>query len=391
MDSKIEKSIIKFLTKEANLEELQTLELWINNPKNESLFLDYIKTNAYSNKILKTYDKKDAKKIIANRIKQEKKKTKNYRIIKYAAAAIVIGLLSTGYFYKDKWFNTNTPIEPTPAIVNTNIILPGTDKATLTLEDGSIVTLEKGKTLQTQHASSNGKEIVYTKTKKETALKPKDIVYNYLNIPRGGQYHVVLSDSTEVWLNSESLLKFPVEFVEGSPREVELVYGEAYFDVSPSSAHNGSRFQVIHQGQNIEVLGTEFNLKAYKDETNIYTTLVEGSVALMYNKQKQTLVPNQQSKINTNSHNIEIYPVDVNAETSWRKGLFTFKGKPLKNIMKVISRWYDVDVIFLNKDLESLKFNGVLGKDQNIEEILSIMKTNTINNYQIKGKTIVLK
>ena len=391
MHPNIEQSIIKFLTKEANLEELQQLELWINNPENEAAFLEYIKTNTFANRVLKTYNKEQAKRLIAQRIKQEQKKTKSYNIFKYAAAVVVFGLLTTGYLYKDKWLNEGVPINTTPIIVNTNTILPGTDKATLTLEDGSIVTLEKGKTIQTQNANSNGEKIVYASKLKKSVVTPKEIAYNYLNIPRGGQYHVVLSDGTEVWLNSESLLKFPVEFIEGETRKVELVYGEAYFDVSPSSAHNGATFNVMHQGQNIEVLGTEFNLKAYKDETHIYTTLVEGKVALGYNDQKQTLAPNQQSSLDINNNSFEIYTVDVNAETSWRKGLFTFKGKPLKNIMKVISRWYDVDVIFMDNSLESLKFNGVLGKDQNIEEVLSIMKTNTISNYEIKGKTIILK
>ncbi|WP_223548951.1 FecR family protein [Aestuariivivens sp. NBU2969] len=388
MNSNIEQFIIKFLTKEANLEELLQLELWINNPENETLFLEYIKTNTYANRVLKTYNKEQAKKIIAKRIKQEKRKTKSYNILKYAAV-IIFGLLTTGYLYKNKWFNQDTP-NTIPTVVNTNAILPGSDKATLTLEDGSIVILEKGKTMQTQNASSNGEQIVYT-TQKNKDAKPKEIAYNYLNIPRGGQYHLVLSDGTAVWLNSESLLKYPVTFAEGLPREVELVYGEAYFDVSPSIEHNGSTFNVINQGQNIEVLGTQFNIKAYQDETIIYTTLVEGEVIISYNEKKRILAPNQQSSIDINNQTIDIYPIDVNTEISWRKGLFTFKGKPLKNIMKVLSRWYDVDVIFLNKDLESLKFKGVLGKDQNIEEVLAIMKTNTINDYEIKGKTIVLK
>lgn len=390
MNSNIERSIIKFLTKEATLQELQQLELWINNPENEVSFLEYIKTNTYANRVLKTYDKEHAKRIIAKRIKQVKKKNKSYNILKYAAAVVFIGLLTFGFLYKNKWLNHITPVNSHPTIVNTIPIVPGSDKATLTLEDGSIVILEKGKTLQTQNANSNGEQIVYT-TQKNKTVKPKEIVYNYLNIPRGGQYHVVLSDGTDVWLNSESLLKYPIAFIDGMPRKVELVYGEAYFDVSPSSEHDGSTFNIVTQGQNIEVLGTEFNIKAYRDETNIYTTLVEGKVTVSYDGRKQILVPNQQSNININNSSINVYPVDVKTETSWRQGLFTFKGKPLKNIMKVLSRWYDVDIVFIDKSLESLKFKGVLSKDQDIEEVLAIMKTNTIKDYEINGKTIILK
>jgi hypothetical protein len=388
MDSKIEKSIIKFLTKEANLEELRALELWISNPKNEALFKEYIKTNAFANRIYIKYDKKSAKENIGCLIKQQSNNAiqKRYGIIKYAAAAIVIGFLFTGYFYKDGWFTVNSP-EPVLPIVTPNTILPGTDSAILTLEDGSSVMLEEGKNLQTKNASSNGKQIVY-KTKGQ---KTKEVVYNYLTIPRGKQYHVVLSDSTTVWLNSESQLKYPIEFIDGSPREVELVYGEAYFEVSPSSKHKGSKFIVMNQEQKIEVLGTAFNIKAYKDESNIYTTLVEGKVAIDYHKKTQILKPSEQANINVESNAINVYQVDVNTEVSWKNGLFIFKGKSLKSIMKVLSRWYDIDVVFMNKELERIKFNGVLGRDQNMEEILTIMKTNTIDDYQINQGILILK
>src|SRR5690606_24930608 len=192
-------------------------------------------------------------------------------IIGYAAAAVVTGLLMTGYFLKDSVF-TRT-IETKPRIVNKNIDT-GSDKATLTLEDGSHIVLGKGTSYNTQNARSNGEKIVYGAAESDIAK----VVYNFLTVPRGGQFHVVLSDGTEVWLNSESQLKYPVNFKKGQTRQVELVYGEGYFVVSPSSDHGGTKFVVFNQFQEIEVLGTEFNIKAYKEEENIYTTLVEGKV-----------------------------------------------------------------------------------------------------------------
>ncbi|WP_339916910.1 FecR family protein [Yeosuana marina] len=307
---------------------------------------------------------------------------------KYVAAAIVIGVLTTTYFLKDNIFNSY--VEPSPTIVNTNTdnIEPGTDKATLTLEDGSVVILEKGDTYQTQNANSNGQQIVYKPVKQN----PSEIVYNYLTIPRGGQFFIKLSDGTQVWLNSESQLKYPVSFIEGETRKVELVYGEAYFDVSPSTQHKGSKFQVFNKSQLVEVIGTEFNIKAYKDESNIYTTLVEGKVAISSDSQREKLIPGQQSNLNLENKNITISKVDVNAETSWRNGIFSFRGKPLKDIMKVISRWYDVDVVFENKKLEDITFKGVLGKNQDIQEILETIKSlSVIKNYEINGKQIILK
>ena len=303
---------------------------------------------------------------------------------KYAVAAVFIGFITTSYIFRTNNI-LNTPQDDTLEIVNT--IVPGTDKATLTLEDGSLMVLEQGASFKTKNANSNGQEIVY----KNVKSKASAIKYNYLTIPRGGQYFVKLSDGTQVYLNSESQLKYPVHFIEGQTRKVELVYGEAYFDVSPSTEHKGAKFKVINNAQEVEVLGTEFNIKAYKDDPNIYTTLVEGKVVVANNDSKQSLVPNQQFKLNTETNNFSVTKVDVNEFISWKDGVFQFVNKPLKDIMKVLSRWYDVDIIFENKALESIEFIGTINKNLSIEEVLSIMKSFSIKNYEIKGKTLILK
>lgn len=297
------------------------------------------------------------------------------------AASIMLLISITLLFNKKDATKINTPT------VATKNILIGSDKATLTLEDGSVVALEKGKAYSTGKVSSNGEKLVYnSKNKNQT------IANNFLTIPRGGQFFVQLADSTKVWLNSESQLKYPVAFVDGETRQVELIYGEAYFEVSPSTKHKGSKFKVKTQQQNIEVIGTEFNVKAYRDETSIYTTLVKGKVAVSNAKAKEVLEPNEQSKINFNSNAISISKVDVYNEISWRKGLFVFKGMPLKEISKVLSRWYDVDIVFADPALGNVKFNGVLNKNQKLEDILTTIKNiNFINAYEIKDHKIILK
>ncbi len=303
---------------------------------------------------------------------------------KYAAAAIVIGVLTTTYFFKDNIFNT--PIETTPIIVNT--IEPGTDKATLTLEDGSRIVLEKGSTVQIRNANSNGQQLVYNAEVQSSS----EITYNYLTIPRGGQFFVKLSDGTQVWLNSESKLKYPVNFIEGESRNVELVYGEAYFDVSPSTEHKGAKFKVLNRSQEVEVLGTEFNIKAYKDETNIYTTLVNGKVAVSTSLAEHILTPNKQLNFNLKTGNIEVSIVDVYNEISWKDGIFSFEETSLKDIMKVLSRWYDIEVVFENKNIENEEFIGLLRKDQSIEKIISTIKDfGIIKEYEFKDKMLLLK
>ncbi len=307
--------------------------------------------------------------------------TKGY--YKYAAVAVVVISIAANFILNE------TPANITqPEIVNNNTIQIGTDKAILTLEDGSVVALEKGNNYQTQNANSNGEELIY----KVNNAHSKQTVYNYLTIPRGGQFFIKLSDGTQVWLNSESQLKFPVSFIEGETREVELVYGEAYFDVSPSTEHKGSTFKVVNKYQEIEVLGTEFNMKAYKDDANIYTTLVEGKVSINAASTNKILKPSQQANLNLNNSAMEVSTVDTYNETSWKDGVFSFRRKSLEEIMKVLSRWYDMDVEFANQDLKSAGFNGVLGKDQNLKDILNSIKNfKVIEDYEIIDKTVFLK
>ncbi|MDO5981387.1 FecR family protein [Flavivirga spongiicola] len=387
---KIAKLIASELSGEINDEDHQYLHNWLNeSEQNRGIYNEIKKDGWYASNIksIQEYKIKEGWNKINPRI-HSISKTKIRKlppnIWRYAAAAIFVGILATGYFFREHFFES--PSEITPIIVNSNIE-PGTSKAILTLEDGSVVELEKGNAFKTKSANSNGDQIIY-KTGKQNSAK---IVYNYLTIPRGGQFHVVLSDGTEVWLNSESQLKYPVAFTEGKAREVELVYGEAYFDVSSSSNHKGSIFKVFNQSQEVEVLGTEFNIKAYKDESNVYTTLVEGSVAVGTSVLRQSLVPNQQSNLDIKTNSITVKEVDVKAETSWKNGTFSFIDKPLKDIMKVVSRWYDVDVIFVNKELEKVEFIGILDKQQSIDEVLSIIKSTSMNDYEIKDKTIILK
>lgn len=383
MDKNVEKKIIKFLANEANIDELRQLELWINNPKNEILFTEYIKANTFANKVVSNYDIKKTKENILHSIRKEKYKSNG--ILKYAAAAVLIALLGSSYFFRNNIFNS--PIKNSPVIVNN--IEAGTDKAILTLSDGLEVALEKGEVFETKNAKSNGEQLVYDTSKNKTH---PEIGYNYLTIPRGGQFFVKLSDGTQVWLNSESQLKYPVSFIEGEPRSVELIYGEAYFDVSPSTKHKGSKFKILSDVQEIEVIGTEFNIKAYKDESAIYTTLVEGKVSVKNNDKTEFLKPNQQSVIDVNSKTINIRQVNINNEISWIRGEFIFYKKPLKEIMKVLSRWYDVTIIFQNKSLENIEFNGELGRSQKIENILNLIKkTKIINAYEINNNTIILK
>ncbi len=352
----------------------------------ESQILSNIKESAYS-ELLNDIDAKEDWKPLKRKIKKRSKKAR--RFWSYGIAASLVLLISLTFVFNKT--DQDQGIEfGTPVIVNNNIET-GTDKATLTLEDGSEVALEKGTPYQTANVTSNGEEIVYNKADKS---KPNHyIAYNVLTIPRGGQFYISLSDGTKVWLNSESQLKYPVAFSTGETRQVELIYGEAYFDVSPSTEHEGAKFKVFHQSQEVEVLGTEFNIKAYKDETTISTTLVEGKVAVSTAHTNEVLEPNQQSNLDLKTNNISMAKViDVYNIIAWKDGVFSFENKPLKEILKVLSRWYDMDVTIENTVEEEERFIGTFNKSNSLEDILiAITSTGFINTYEINDKSLTIK
>lgn len=391
VSKRIKNIIVKYLTNQATSFELDELEMWIKEPSNEKIFNTYVKTNYVIEYNMRKFNSDKVNDKLLEAIANEKKIIKlkrTHRVFRYAAAAVIFGILTTTYFFKDELFNTSK--ETTPTIVNTEVvdIEPGTNKAILTLENGSQITLEKGKSIQTPNAISNGEEITYDSDN----IDAEEVVYNYLTIPRGGQFQVVLEDGTEVWLNSESKLKYPVRFKEGETRKVELIYGEAYFVVSPSTNHQGAKFKVFNNAQEVEVIGTQFNIKAYKDENSISTTLVEGKVNVSIENRKQSLVPNQQLILNTISNTTSIQDVDVYNEIAWKDGVFSFDEKSLEEIMTVLSRWYDIEVVFKTKSIEKLEFVGILRKNQSIEAILNSIKNfGGIKNYTIIGKKIILE
>lgn len=391
MTKKIQNITVKYFIKQASLSELDELAKWIDDPSNKEEFMKYVKINHAINLNMKKFDSDNSRKRLLQLIEREKKAQKLRIIFNYTKyAAIILMVLGVGYVIKNEVLEN--PSDTTVPKVNVPVeivdaIKTGTDKAILTLEDGSNIDLEKGKTIKTKNVKSNGEELVYDSSQTGT-----EVAYNYLTIPRGGQFHLKLADGTLVWLNSESQLKYPVAFMEGKTRIVELIYGEAYFEVTPSTDHKGATFKVYNPSQEVHVLGTAFNIKAYKDETNIYTTLVEGKVNISTATTSQVLEPNQQSNLNLKNNSLSINPANSIREISWVKGLFSFKGKSLEEIAKVLGRWYDVDIKFLRPELKNVKFNGVLKKEESIEEILhSILTTNSIKAYEINNKIITLK
>jgi ferric-dicitrate binding protein FerR (iron transport regulator) len=388
LNNSTHKWLTKFLNKEANIDDLRSLELWVNNPDNEFEFNEFIKTNAIANDLLGDYDVARAKKIFLENVRRER--VRNFPFRKVAAAVVMVGLSLSMYFVYD---NLNSPTNEVVGIEKSSSIkdiVPGNDKAVLTLDDGSNVALENDSELNSDKFTSNGKTLKY---KNDSALRgAQEIAFHTLTVPRGGQFKVELSDGSIVWLNSETQIVYPAEFVENKPRSIELNYGEIYIDVSSAENHDGLSFIVENRYQTIEVLGTEFNVKAYSDGENIKTTLVEGKVKLKASDKDHILLPNQQFNMDKDKGAYTITTVDVYDEIAWKNGIFSFKDESLEEIIKVLSRWYDFDVEYRGKIDTNEMFVGVMRKNQDLSTILENFKNlGIINSYKIEKNGLILE
>lgn len=385
MDSKIQIILVKYLSKEANIDEIEELDRWLIKKGNMTIFNSYVQTDYFTSIFMTKYDLQMAKSKIHKRIRLIEKRNKLERYKKIAFAASIILLVGISLFNQ---FYFNEII-----IINDPIVI-GTDKAVLTLENGDQVILEKGQKFQNKTVNSDGKELSYSiKNRSSSNFKNEKIASNFLTIPRGGQFSLNLEDGTKVLLNSDSKIKYPVKFIKGKKRQVELLYGEAFFDVSSSKNNNGSEFIVSTKTQKINVLGTKFNVKSYSEDDVITTTLVEGKVKVENGENQILLFPNQQSKVDSNSAIIDVSDVDVSQQISWIKGLFSFNDTSLEDIMHTLSRWYDLEFIFKSANQKKFIFSGILERTKSIEDILFIIeKTSSSNeiNFEINNKTIII-
>ena len=214
----------------------------------------------------------------------------------------------------------------------------------------------------------------------------KEIGYNTINVPYGGTYTVELCDGTKVYLNSGTTLEFPSRF-DGKVRSV-ILKGEAYFDV----ARNVSKpFVVEVDEMKVKVLGTSFNVKSYVDEPGVYTTLVEGSVAILRDGQPEKKIkPGEQAYYNKGVGTLSIAEVDVNEFTSWKDGLFYFKDIALEEILRIVSRWYDLEVFYMNQGAKSVIYSGKLPMYSSVEDVLRKFEISGDVRFELKGSTLTV-
>lgn len=261
----------------------------------------------------------------------------------------------------------------------TSFIHPGETKAILTTASGDVINVSKCSPVT---VASNGLSGKSRKGKQDREN------LNSLSIPRGGEFHITLEDGSEVWLNAQTTLKYPEAFSD-TLRFVELV-GEGYFKIEKDP----SRPFIVKTGnQLVRVYGTEFNINSYDEDSQILTTLVNGSIALMPdepNTAELMITPGHQAIFNKVDGNTIISQVNTEVVTSWRNGMFIFENQTLDKIMKQLSRWYDFDFSFLDNKAPEIVFRGRIPRYSSFGDVLEIIEQSGNLKLEVNGKTLYI-
>jgi hypothetical protein len=309
-------------------------------------------------------------------------RTVNFRLSYKVAAALLI----FAFFSVVAYIIVNQRQARKTIVAKTNDFAPGGNKAILTLANGHKIILSATKNGvvarqgNTQINKTSEGEVIY----EAGALPINQSSYNTMTTPRGGQYHLVLADHTNVWLNAASSIKFPVAF-NGKYREVEIT-GEAYFEV----AHDAAKpFRVLTNGQAVEVLGTHFNINAYPDEANTQTTLLEGSVKITKGNNFAIVRPGQQAITSTGTNKIECLKVNTAVVVAWKEGYFRFDNSDLPIIMRQFSRWYNIEVEYEGSSLGDQYFKGKISRASSLSRVLKILEAGGIH-FKIKDNKLIV-
>ena len=312
------------------------------------------------------------------------------RPFRVAVAAALILLIGAGLLKV-----TQTPVHQVvkasaPPAQAQNDVLPGGNKAILTLADGASITLDSA---SNGALARQGNATVLKTANGQLAYnagndKPSEILYNTLVTPRGGQYRLVLPDGSKVWLNSASSIRYPTAFA-GKERKV-TISGEAYFEVAENAAMPfvvGIRGAAGDKGE-VTVLGTHFNVNAYDDEEKVSTTLLEGAVQMKKGDASVILKPLQQAQLSKSGNISLVNDADIDEVVAWKNGKTLCKNMDLEDLMRQVSRWYDVDIVYENKIGDRYTVN--LPRNVPVSSLLNFLEASGGVHFRIEGKKITV-
>lgn len=314
------------------------------------------------------------------------------------AAAIILLIGIAWYFQSNQWNSSDGSNKSTESKTLAEDIAPGTNKAILTLANGNKIILDSA--ANGDLANQGGVNIVKLASGQIIydlrGLTSKEVMWNTMTTPNGGQYQVTLPDGTKAWLNAASSITFPTAFL-GKKREVSI-NGEVYLEVA---TNKNQPFVVDIRGESfVEVLGTSFNINSYENENVIKTTLLEGSVKVINDKLKRSAIlkPGQQAKIvraetfNQGSQNTAgisvLGNIDLDQVLAWKNGLFNFNGADLRIVMRQLERWYNINVQYRNS-VPDVVFEGKMYRNENLSYVLDMLKEEGVK-FRLEGKNLIV-
>ena len=373
--SLIKKSLIKDLSDK----EQKELDQLLDDQSLQDVYKE-LSDRGYLKKQFMEYEKYSSQKAYRE-FKERRGHSGRIRIVRWVAVVAAVWVLALGVTL---WMTFGKKENVAPLPVASKIIPAGEKKATLTLADGTEVHVEEITAQILQEKGMNieyrNGEIVYHKSEEKTT----EVVYNKLEVPRGGECMIKLDDGTKVWVNAETKLKYPVTFV-GDRREVVLE-GEAFFDV----AKNEKPFIVKTSFGDVRVLGTAFGISAYASEPESYTTLVRGKVSVEREGMKPVVILPGEQVVTFKDGKMIKQEVDVEEFVGWKDGIYVFKEKSLGEIMKTLERWYNISVDFQDKSLVDLPFTGNLKRYDDINVFFDALTRTGDMKYRVEGNQVIL-
>lgn len=362
-------------------EEGQRLEQWIDGDEGRRRFVE--RACRYYERELPVVDEPRISKAWQVFIREQKEKRRQQLLVRWSWSAAVSMLLVLG-----TWFWWQRPVvSQSGGDMPGQEISIGTYQARLFTSDGNRIDITsdyKERVIIDQNVNVLLDSTSLSYVGNEVA---GDMLYHTIEVPRGGEFHLTLSDGSRVWLNAESKLTYPLIFGKAE-RKVHLE-GEAYFEVEPGK---GS-FVVEAGSMDVWVLGTAFNVNAYEDEETVRTTLVRGKVKVVVEKDTlhRVLVPGEQAMLNRSTGKLEVEKVNTSLYIQWMKGQFVFRDAPLSDIMRTLARWYQMEYEFTDPKLESLCFYGVINRFERVENLLEQFEKTGKVKFEYNGNKVIIK
>ena len=383
-DYKISRLIAKKLMGVILPEDEEKLNAWLEeDARNKDLYQRILEVENFSTRDMyaKRLDVEHTWDALKEQLAGQRKRRSLFSSWQIGVAASVILLVGIGLYWG---FNKKPKVKQVEVAAHVEMggakaILVTSRGDEIVLQDSSVQLITLGGGMV---AKNDGVQVSYKEN--EGAGKEDVLEYNTIRVPRGGEYKLFLSDNTEVFLNSDSEIRFPVKFGKGK-RDVFL-RGEAFVVTK-----DASRPFVVNANDkmSVEVLGTQFNLQAYPDDAFVETTLNEGAVRVFNGKQGVRLRPDEQAVYDEGKFTVR--KVDASSYSAWKEGRFMLLNHSLENIMTRLARWYNIDIFWENPEVKEYHFSGELARYEDFTEILRMLELATRVHFEVKDRTVFVR